>query len=107
VQLVRVGGRLHCCGLEPGPAGARCWLTSRSCQERRTASRTSRRCASMVWFHSLGAGTPPYPYPGSIQLRGADDLYTSPPPRDIGHPQPAYRATCSGHRGGPPRGRTG
>jgi cyclopropane fatty-acyl-phospholipid synthase-like methyltransferase len=42
--------------------------------------------------HQASIGTPPYPYPGSIQPRGPDDLYTSPPPWDIGHPQPAFRA---------------
>jgi ubiquinone/menaquinone biosynthesis C-methylase UbiE len=42
--------------------------------------------------HHAGTGTPPYPYPGSIQPRGPDDLYISPPPWDIGHPQPAFRA---------------
>jgi SAM-dependent methyltransferase len=42
--------------------------------------------------HHAGAGAPPYPYPSSIQPRGPDDLYISPPPWDIGHPQPALRA---------------
>jgi ubiquinone/menaquinone biosynthesis C-methylase UbiE len=42
--------------------------------------------------HHTLAGAPPYPYPGSITPRGPDDLYTSPPPWDIGHPQPAFRA---------------
>jgi SAM-dependent methyltransferase len=31
-------------------------------------------------------------YPGSHAPRGPDDLYTSPPPWDIGRPQPAFRA---------------
>ncbi|MGH3984665.1 MAG: class I SAM-dependent methyltransferase [Pseudonocardiaceae bacterium] len=32
------------------------------------------------------------PYPGSQAPRGPEDLYTSPPPWDIGRPQPAFRA---------------
>jgi SAM-dependent methyltransferase len=43
-------------------------------------------------LHHAPAGAPPYPYPGSVQPRGPDDLYTSPLPWDIGHPQPAFRA---------------
>jgi SAM-dependent methyltransferase len=42
--------------------------------------------------HPGTTGAPPYPYPGSIHPRGPDDLYFSPPPWDIGHPQPAFRA---------------
>lgn len=38
------------------------------------------------------AGSPPSPYPGSAKPRGPEDLYTSPPPWDIGRPQPALRA---------------
>lgn len=37
------------------------------------------------------AGPPPYPYPGSVQPSSPEDLYTSPPPWDIGRPQPAFR----------------
>jgi SAM-dependent methyltransferase len=33
---------------------------------------------------------PRYPYPGSPPVQGPDDLYASPPPWDIGHPQPAF-----------------
>ena len=44
--------------------------------------------------HHAPAGAPPYPYPGSVTPRGPDDLYTSPPPWDIGHPQPAFRAVA-------------
>jgi SAM-dependent methyltransferase len=33
-----------------------------------------------------------YPYPGSTAPRGPEDLYASPPPWDIGRPQPAFRA---------------
>jgi SAM-dependent methyltransferase len=32
------------------------------------------------------------PYPGFTAPRGPEDLYTSPPPWDIGRPQPAFRA---------------
>lgn len=38
------------------------------------------------------AGAPLYPYPGSSRPRGPDDLYTSPPPWDIGRPHRAFRA---------------
>lgn len=38
------------------------------------------------------AGSPPYPYPGSRTPSGPEDLYTSPPPWDIGRPQPAFLA---------------
>ncbi len=33
---------------------------------------------------------PPYPYPGSLRPSGPEDLYVSPPPWDIGRPQPAF-----------------
>ena len=36
------------------------------------------------------AGTPHLHYPGSTTPRGPEDLYTSPPPWDIGRPQPAF-----------------
>lgn len=36
------------------------------------------------------ADPPRYPYPGSPPVHGPDDLYVSPPPWDIGHPQPAF-----------------
>ena len=36
------------------------------------------------------AGPHPYPYPGSVQPSSPEDLYTSPPPWDIGRPQPAF-----------------
>ena len=42
--------------------------------------------------HQERTGAPPYPYPGSIQPREPDDLYSSPPPWDIGHPQSAFLA---------------
>jgi hypothetical protein len=32
------------------------------------------------------------PYPSFTAPRGPEDLYTSPPPWDIGRPQPAFRA---------------
>lgn len=35
---------------------------------------------------------PPYPYPGSHRPTRPEDLYASPPPWDIGHPQPAFDA---------------
>lgn len=35
---------------------------------------------------------PRYPYPGSPPVHGPDDLYVSPPPWDIGQPQPAFVA---------------
>jgi ubiquinone/menaquinone biosynthesis C-methylase UbiE len=38
------------------------------------------------------ADTPRYPYPGSTKPRSPEDLYTSPPPWDIGRTQPAFRA---------------
>jgi cyclopropane fatty-acyl-phospholipid synthase-like methyltransferase len=38
------------------------------------------------------AHPPPHPYPGWRALSGPEDLYTSPPPWDIGRPQPAFRA---------------
>jgi cyclopropane fatty-acyl-phospholipid synthase-like methyltransferase len=40
------------------------------------------------------AHPPPHshPYPGFAAPRGPDDLYVSPPPWDIGRPQPAFRA---------------
>lgn len=38
------------------------------------------------------AGSPPYPYHGSTTPRVPEDLYTSPPPWDIGRPQPAFLA---------------
>ena len=41
---------------------------------------------------ATGGDAPPYPYPGSTRPRGPDDLYTSRPPWDIGHPQAAFRA---------------
>jgi SAM-dependent methyltransferase len=53
-------------------------------------------------LHGAHAGAPPYPYPGSTRPRGPDDLYTSPPPWDIGHPQPALEALA---KGGALRGR--
>ena len=37
-------------------------------------------------------GPPRYPYPGSRPVYGPDDLYATPPPWDIGHPQPAFLA---------------
>lgn len=39
-----------------------------------------------------GGHAPPHSEPGSARPRGPDDLYISPPPWDIGHPQPAFRA---------------
>src|SRR6266568_3429515 len=36
------------------------------------------------------AGAPHLHYPGSTTPRGPEDLYTSPPPWDIGRPQPAF-----------------
>jgi SAM-dependent methyltransferase len=36
------------------------------------------------------ADPPRYPYPGSPPVRGPEELYASPPPWDIGHPQPAF-----------------
>src|SRR5947208_13565018 len=36
--------------------------------------------------------SPPYPHSGSLAPRSPDDLYGSPPPWDIGRPQPAFRA---------------
>jgi cyclopropane fatty-acyl-phospholipid synthase-like methyltransferase len=38
------------------------------------------------------ADAPPYPYPGSTKPSSPEDLYTSPPPWDIGRPQSAFRA---------------
>ncbi|MDQ3927554.1 MAG: hypothetical protein M3328_00245, partial [Chloroflexota bacterium] len=40
------------------------------------------------------AGSHPYPHPhhDSTAPRGPEDLYTSPPPWDIGRPQPAFLA---------------
>lgn len=38
------------------------------------------------------ADSSPHPYPGSTAPRGPEDLYTSPPPWDIGRSQPALRA---------------
>ena len=35
---------------------------------------------------------PAYPYPGSTRPRTPEDLYLTPPPWDIGRPQPALRA---------------
>ncbi len=34
----------------------------------------------------------PHPHPGSVEPPAPDDLYTSPPPWDIGRPQPAFLA---------------
>lgn len=34
----------------------------------------------------------PHPHPGSLELPEPDDLYASPPPWDIGRPQPAFLA---------------
>jgi SAM-dependent methyltransferase len=38
------------------------------------------------------AGSPTSPHSGSMSARGPDDLYTTPPPWDIGRPQPAFLA---------------
>ncbi|HKS43693.1 MAG TPA: class I SAM-dependent methyltransferase [Amycolatopsis sp.] len=38
------------------------------------------------------AGSPPHPYPGSVAPRSSEDLYASPPPWDIGRPQPVFLA---------------
>ncbi len=38
------------------------------------------------------AGASPDPHHGSTTPRGPEDLYTSPPPWDIGRPQPAFLA---------------
>jgi cyclopropane fatty-acyl-phospholipid synthase-like methyltransferase len=38
------------------------------------------------------ADPPPYPYPGSTKPRSPEDLYTTPPPWDIGRPQQAFLA---------------
>ncbi len=38
------------------------------------------------------AGSTPWAYHGSTHPRGLEDLYTSPPPWDIGRPQPAFLA---------------
>ena len=35
---------------------------------------------------------PPHPYPGSLRPSRPEDLYASPPPWDIGRPQPAFLA---------------
>jgi len=48
------------------------------------------------------APPPPYPYPGSTKPKSPEDLYTSPPPWDIGRPQPAFLALA---RAGVIRGR--
>src|SRR5258706_1571198 len=37
-------------------------------------------------------GSPPHPHRDSGEPGGPDDLYASPPPRDIGRPQPAFLA---------------
>lgn len=38
------------------------------------------------------ANAPRYPYPGSARPTSPDDMYVSPPPWDIGRPQPAFQA---------------
>lgn len=45
---------------------------------------------------------PPYPYPGSHRPSRPEDLYVSPPPWDIGRPQPAFAALAEA---GVPTGR--
>ena len=35
---------------------------------------------------------PPHPYPGAQTPHGPEDLYATPPPWDIGRPQPAFQA---------------
>jgi SAM-dependent methyltransferase len=37
-------------------------------------------------------GLPPHPHPASRAVLEPDDLYASPPPWDIGRPQPGFRA---------------
>jgi SAM-dependent methyltransferase len=40
------------------------------------------------------AGPPPHPRPGSTRPTGPEDLYRTPPPWDIGRPQPAFLAVA-------------
>lgn len=42
--------------------------------------------------HDRGEWRAPYPHPGSQPPHGPEDLYASPPPWDIGRPQPAFEA---------------
>lgn len=42
------------------------------------------------------ADQPPYPHLGSTQPRRPEDLYATPPPWDIGRPQPAFLALAQG-----------
>ncbi|MPZ85269.1 MAG: methyltransferase domain-containing protein [Actinophytocola sp.] len=37
-------------------------------------------------------GAPPHPHSGSTRPKAPDDLYLTPPPWDIGRPQPAFQA---------------